>query len=146
MRKLVQEKLIKFATRIPAFMYLTDFRENTLQDVITKLEQCLRGARHRRGCCAGLGKGHPECGWPDKGCRNRADSNDHQNGSGLERHWYCSAFTPSDSAQVMSAKARHRPAALVLLLGYPEQPAPFAPRPHRPRRAGCASAALPSGK
>jgi hypothetical protein len=32
-RKLVQEKLIKFATRIPAFMYLTDFRENTLQDV-----------------------------------------------------------------------------------------------------------------
>jgi hypothetical protein len=37
-RRLVQEKLIKFATRIPAFMYLTDFRENTLQDVITKLE------------------------------------------------------------------------------------------------------------
>jgi len=37
-RKLVQEKLIKFATRIPAFMYMTDFRENTLQDVITKLE------------------------------------------------------------------------------------------------------------
>jgi hypothetical protein len=37
-RKRVQEKLIKFATRIPAFMYLTDFRENTLQDVITELE------------------------------------------------------------------------------------------------------------
>ena len=37
-RKLVQEKLVKFATRIPAFMYLTDFRENTLQDVITKIE------------------------------------------------------------------------------------------------------------
>ena len=37
-RKMVQEKLVKFATRIPAFMYLTDFRENTLQDVITKLE------------------------------------------------------------------------------------------------------------
>jgi len=37
-RKLVQEKLIKFATRIPAFMYLTDFRENTIKDVITKLE------------------------------------------------------------------------------------------------------------
>jgi hypothetical protein len=37
-RKLVQEKLIKFATRIPVFMYLTDFRENTLQDVITKIE------------------------------------------------------------------------------------------------------------
>ena len=40
-RKEVQEKLIKFATRIPAFMYLTDFRENTLQDVITKLETAL---------------------------------------------------------------------------------------------------------
>ena len=26
-RKLVQEKRIKFAARIPAFMYLTDFRE-----------------------------------------------------------------------------------------------------------------------
>jgi hypothetical protein len=43
-RKLVQEKLIKFATRIPAFMYLTDFRENTLQDVITRLEPELFGA------------------------------------------------------------------------------------------------------
>jgi hypothetical protein len=40
-RKLVQEKLIKFATRIPAFMYLTDFRENALQDVITKIESGL---------------------------------------------------------------------------------------------------------
>jgi hypothetical protein len=38
-RKLVQEKLIKFATRIPAFMYLTDFRENALQDVITKFRR-----------------------------------------------------------------------------------------------------------
>ncbi|WP_088319394.1 restriction endonuclease [Kineosporia sp. R_H_3] len=37
-RKQIQEKLVKFATRIPAFMYLTDFRENTLRDVITKLE------------------------------------------------------------------------------------------------------------
>ena len=37
-RKQIQDKLLKFATRIPAFMYLTDFRENTLQDVITKLE------------------------------------------------------------------------------------------------------------
>ncbi len=37
-RRLVQEKLIKFATRIPAFMYLTDFRENTLQDLITRIE------------------------------------------------------------------------------------------------------------
>ena len=38
LRKQIQEKLVKFATRIPAFMYLTDFRENTLQDVITKIE------------------------------------------------------------------------------------------------------------
>lgn len=38
LRKKVQDKLIKFATRIPAFMYLTDFRENTLSDVITKIE------------------------------------------------------------------------------------------------------------
>jgi hypothetical protein len=38
LRKQVQDKLIKFATRIPVFMYLTDFRENTLRDVITKLE------------------------------------------------------------------------------------------------------------
>jgi len=37
-RKMIQEKLIKFATRIPVFMYLTDYRERTLQDVITKLE------------------------------------------------------------------------------------------------------------
>jgi hypothetical protein len=40
-RKQIQEKLVKFATRIPAFMYLTDFRENTLKDVITKLEPAL---------------------------------------------------------------------------------------------------------
>lgn len=38
LRKLIQEKLIKFATRIPVFMYLTDFRERSLRDVITKLE------------------------------------------------------------------------------------------------------------
>jgi len=37
-RKLIQEKLIKFATRIPLFMYLTDYRERTLRDVITQLE------------------------------------------------------------------------------------------------------------
>ncbi len=37
-RKLIQEKLIKFATRIPIFMYLTDYREQSLQDVITKIE------------------------------------------------------------------------------------------------------------
>jgi len=40
-RKEIQEKLIKFATRIPVFMYLTDFRENTLEDVITQLEPAL---------------------------------------------------------------------------------------------------------
>ncbi|SOC51141.1 DEAD/DEAH box helicase family protein [Ornithinimicrobium cerasi] len=37
-RTQIQQKLIKFAQTIPAFMYLTDYRENTLQDVITKLE------------------------------------------------------------------------------------------------------------
>jgi len=37
-RKMIQEKLIKFATRIPVFMYLTDFREYSLKDVITQLE------------------------------------------------------------------------------------------------------------
>jgi DNA polymerase III delta prime subunit len=38
LRKQIQEKLIKFAARIPIFMYLTDYREETLKDVITKLE------------------------------------------------------------------------------------------------------------
>ena len=37
-RKEIQEKLIKFATRIPVFMYLTDFREYSLKDVIEQLE------------------------------------------------------------------------------------------------------------
>ena len=37
-RKEIQEKLIKFATRIPVFMYLTDFREYCLKDVIMQLE------------------------------------------------------------------------------------------------------------
>ncbi len=37
-RKKLREQLIKFATRVPVFMYLTDFREETLKDVITKLE------------------------------------------------------------------------------------------------------------
>lgn len=37
-RKEIQEKLIKFATRVPVFMYLTDYRERSLQDVITQLE------------------------------------------------------------------------------------------------------------
>ena len=38
LRKDIQDKLIKFATRIPVFMYLTDFREHALKDVITQLE------------------------------------------------------------------------------------------------------------
>ena len=37
-RKQIQEKLIKFATRVPIFMYLTDFREYSLKDVITQFE------------------------------------------------------------------------------------------------------------
>ena len=38
LRKQIQEKLIKFATRIPVFMYLTDYRERSLKDIITQLE------------------------------------------------------------------------------------------------------------
>ncbi|MBQ4133623.1 MAG: hypothetical protein IJD04_07835, partial [Desulfovibrionaceae bacterium] len=37
-RREIQEKLIKFATRIPVFMYLSDCREYCLKDVITQLE------------------------------------------------------------------------------------------------------------
>ena len=37
-RKQLQENLKIFAARIPVFMYLTDFREETLKDVITDLE------------------------------------------------------------------------------------------------------------
>ena len=38
LRKQIQEKLIKFSTRVPIFMYLTDQRERSLRDVITQLE------------------------------------------------------------------------------------------------------------
>jgi len=38
LRKKIQDKLKKFLTRIPVFLYLTDFREHTLQDVILDLE------------------------------------------------------------------------------------------------------------
>ncbi|MFC0322115.1 DEAD/DEAH box helicase [Gallibacterium melopsittaci] len=38
LRKQIQEKLIKFATRIPIFMYLSDYREHSLVDVIKELE------------------------------------------------------------------------------------------------------------
>jgi hypothetical protein len=41
LRKKIQEKLQKFATRIPIFMYLTDYREISLKDVITKVEPVL---------------------------------------------------------------------------------------------------------
>jgi hypothetical protein len=41
LRKKIQENLIKFATRIPVFMYLTDYREYSLKDVITQLEPAL---------------------------------------------------------------------------------------------------------
>ena len=37
-REKLQDKLTLFASRVPVFMYLTDFREETLKDVITKLE------------------------------------------------------------------------------------------------------------
>ncbi len=40
-RKMIQEKLIKFATRVPVFMYLTDYRERSLRDIITQLEPSL---------------------------------------------------------------------------------------------------------
>ncbi|GHU40183.1 type III restriction endonuclease [Spirochaetia bacterium] len=40
-RKQIQDKLIKFATRITVFMYLTDYREQKLTDVITQLEPAL---------------------------------------------------------------------------------------------------------
>jgi hypothetical protein len=38
LRKQIQDKLIKFATRVPVFMYLTDFREHCLKDIIRQLE------------------------------------------------------------------------------------------------------------
>ena len=38
MRRQIQAKLIKFATRVPVFMYLTDCRERSLKDVITQFE------------------------------------------------------------------------------------------------------------
>ena len=40
-RKEIQEKLMKFATRNRVFMYLTDYREYSLKDVITQLEPAL---------------------------------------------------------------------------------------------------------
>lgn len=37
-KKMLKENLMKFASRVPVFMYLTDFREETLKHVITDLE------------------------------------------------------------------------------------------------------------
>jgi len=41
LRKQIQDKLVKFSTRIPVFMYLTDYREHSLKDVIEQLEPAL---------------------------------------------------------------------------------------------------------
>lgn len=38
LRKQVQDNLLKLAARIPSFMYLSEYREETIYDVITKLE------------------------------------------------------------------------------------------------------------
>jgi hypothetical protein len=37
-KDMIKKKLKQFASRIPIFMYLTDYRENHLEDVITKLD------------------------------------------------------------------------------------------------------------
>lgn len=37
----LRDKLLKFVSRVPVFMYLTDYREETLKDVITQLERPL---------------------------------------------------------------------------------------------------------
>lgn len=41
LREKYRSKLIKLITRIPVFMYLTDYREQCLKDVILKLEPAL---------------------------------------------------------------------------------------------------------
>jgi hypothetical protein len=40
-RKEIREKLLRFGTRIPVFMYLTDHREKCLKDVISEIEPSL---------------------------------------------------------------------------------------------------------
>jgi hypothetical protein len=37
-KKKLREKLLKFVTRVPVFMYLTDYREESLKDVIVNIE------------------------------------------------------------------------------------------------------------
>jgi len=41
LRRKVRDNMIRLATRIPVFMYLTDYREERLKDVITQLEPAL---------------------------------------------------------------------------------------------------------
>lgn len=41
LRKEIRDNLLKLAARIPAFMYLTDYREQCLKDVITQIEPAL---------------------------------------------------------------------------------------------------------
>lgn len=44
-----KNKLMKFVTRIPLFMYLSDHRESTLKEVITKSEpELFKGYRFRQ--------------------------------------------------------------------------------------------------
>lgn len=40
-KKIIRDNLLKFITRVPVFMYLSDFREEKLYDVITALEPSL---------------------------------------------------------------------------------------------------------
>ena len=40
-KELIKKKLKQFISRIPIFMYLTDYREEKLEDIITKLEPSL---------------------------------------------------------------------------------------------------------
>lgn len=40
-RKEITEALLKFLTRVPVFMYLTDYREESLIDVIRNIESAL---------------------------------------------------------------------------------------------------------
>ena len=40
-KDMIKKKLKQFASRIPIFMYLTDYRENHLEDVITKFDSRL---------------------------------------------------------------------------------------------------------
>jgi hypothetical protein len=40
-KKELREKMLKFISRVPVFMYLTDYREQTLKDVIMQLERGL---------------------------------------------------------------------------------------------------------